>query len=538
MTEWILSSSFLILTTLLLRKLLRSKISRALQYSLWLLVLVRLLCPVQLFESPVPIASTLPSFEMIDSEPIEFSVAELGTAPIAAADAEIGSAETVSATTARAEQTSLSLTAMLKLIWMCGSILCGLWFLFVNLHFSRTLRKNRTPWSLQNKLLPIYVVDGIASPCLFGLFRPAIYLTPQAVASGVQTSHVILHELCHYRHRDHIWSLLRCLCLVIFWWNPLVWIAARCSRQDGELCCDESVIRLCGERLAYGKTLVDIIAKKPTRPTQICAATTMFSDETGLKERVKNIASRPKTAVPAMVVALLVAVLLTACSFAEPVENNQVVEDDLELLSELRHADRDNADHSREVARLTTVTNLNDETWLDYADNSRILFHNTYGIFLYDRDTGEIIANYDFFDLFGTNALWSPGVSEPSIQVTVASDGSSAMMFCRGTDAALETAYYLNLSSGILTQDCYGLIQGSTSDFGERGDDALELLERTSGNVVEGEPLYVVNCLILNNNHIGLIRTDNNTLESLCYTEYNQLGECTATIPLFENYAQ
>ena len=47
--EWILSSCLLILAVLLLRKTLGSKISAGLRYALWLVVLLRLLVPVQLF---------------------------------------------------------------------------------------------------------------------------------------------------------------------------------------------------------------------------------------------------------------------------------------------------------------------------------------------------------------------------------------------------------------------------------------------------------------------------------------------------------
>jgi len=55
MTEWIITSSLLILVVILLRRVLRGKISLRLQYALWLLVAIRLIVPGSLFESGLSI---------------------------------------------------------------------------------------------------------------------------------------------------------------------------------------------------------------------------------------------------------------------------------------------------------------------------------------------------------------------------------------------------------------------------------------------------------------------------------------------------
>ncbi len=55
--------------------------------------------------------------------------------------------------------------------------------------------------------------------------------------------HVLTHEFTHYRHGDHLWSMLRCLALAVHWWNPLVWLAAELSRRDAELACDEGALK-------------------------------------------------------------------------------------------------------------------------------------------------------------------------------------------------------------------------------------------------------------------------------------------------------
>ena len=49
----------------------------------------------------------------------------------------------------------------------------------------------------------------------------------------VMVGHVLAHELTHYNHRDHLWSVLRGAALAVHWWNPLVWLAVGDQGQQG-----------------------------------------------------------------------------------------------------------------------------------------------------------------------------------------------------------------------------------------------------------------------------------------------------------------
>lgn len=101
-------------------------------------------------------------------------------------------------------------------------------------------------------LLPVYLAKDIPSPCLFGLLRPSIYISPQAAEDESTLSHVLTHEYCHFRQWDHIWSLVRTLCLSLYWFHPLVWAAAAYSRSDCELACDELAVATLGEEPKAG----------------------------------------------------------------------------------------------------------------------------------------------------------------------------------------------------------------------------------------------------------------------------------------------
>ena len=60
MLQVILTSSVLILVLLLLRRVLRGRVSLRLQYALWVLVAVRLLVPVSFGNSAVSVLNALP----------------------------------------------------------------------------------------------------------------------------------------------------------------------------------------------------------------------------------------------------------------------------------------------------------------------------------------------------------------------------------------------------------------------------------------------------------------------------------------------
>ncbi|MDE7233124.1 MAG: hypothetical protein K2N37_08650, partial [Lachnospiraceae bacterium] len=54
--------------------------------------------------------------------------------------------------------------------------------------------------------------------------------------------------LVHKKHGDSFWALLRSVLVTVYWFHPLVWVAAACSKRDWELAWDEEALLLLGER--------------------------------------------------------------------------------------------------------------------------------------------------------------------------------------------------------------------------------------------------------------------------------------------------
>ena len=331
MIEWVVSSCILILAVIALRYLLRGKISLRLQYALWLLVLARLLIPVSFGSTDISVMSVVekaPAVQAVESVRDVDTIWQADNGSVQGLPAGAAADNTPLQIAPRATSddqfsrmsSALTLRKVLLPVWWCGAAVTLLVFLTANLCFAARLRKSRRPLIVEGASLPVYVARERAVPCLFGLFRPAVYVTPEA-EDDTLLRHTVAHETTHFRQGDHVWALLRTVCLALHWWNPLVWWAAKLSRQDGELACDEATIRALGEgeRAAYGRTLIRMACGRGASP--LLTATTMDGGKTSLHERIVLLAKKPRTAALAAIVVVLAAALCVGCTFTGAKKN-------------------------------------------------------------------------------------------------------------------------------------------------------------------------------------------------------------------------
>ena len=337
MREVLLTSSVLILALLVLRLLFRRTISRRVQYALWLLVAVRLLVPVNLpaadfsvLTAAEPVAQAVTArlegraeiqqevYIPVSREPLEEHPQAPDTSPSQAISPSDSQIWVIENDETAVQYRKLTLENLMHWIWYTGIAGMLVWMLLSNLRFWRMLRRERTPYEVEECLYPVYLVaDGLPSPCLFGLVSPAIYLTPAAVETPERLRHVIAHESTHAQHYDHLWALLRSLCLALYWFDPLVWAAAAASKADGELACDESALGQLGdaERIPYGRTLLALIPVRSHVPAPLLSATTMTAGKRQLKDRVMRIAQNRRTVTAALFAVIALAAGICAVTF-------------------------------------------------------------------------------------------------------------------------------------------------------------------------------------------------------------------------------
>ena len=340
MMQWIVSSSVLILVVIALRYVLRGKLSLRMQYALWLLVLVRLLVPVSFGASDLSVMNAVPErAPTVQQGTYKQDIvgerndvpANAGTVGIPAQSMNeaappnlVQNVTTATVTAPTVEKTDWARIA--KTVWLAGAAALGLVFLAVNLRFGKKLRRSRERVEETDACLPVYESGETDTPCLFGVAKPSIYVTPDTRTEAETLRYALAHEQTHYRHGDNLWAVLRGVCLALHWYNPLVWWAAELSRRDAELACDEATIRRIGEseRAAYGRTLIRMTCEK--RPALLVTATMMTDSGKGLKERISLLVKKPKTAAYTAVAVLLIAGLSVACTFTGGRENAELAE--------------------------------------------------------------------------------------------------------------------------------------------------------------------------------------------------------------------
>lgn len=338
MIQWAITSSVLILIVLAARFLLRDRLSARLKYALWGVVLLRLLVPFQV-ELPAPVSDALPVLasnlapEVGQWEEPSIPVFPERSKPVAEFNLDIETtlepgdilsySDAVGCLRRDGETITwyryiLSPEQIVLALWLAGAGLTGAVMLVSNLRFYGRLRKRRERLEGVDAPIPVYTAAGLPSPCLFGVFRPSVYLTPEAAENPDTLRHTLAHELTHCAHFDHLWSALRCLALALHWYNPLVWLAVILSKQDGELACDEGAVARLGEgeRIPYGRTLVNLVAARSLRPGDLLSCSTaMTGGEKSVKARVLALVKKPETVKTALFAVIAVITLASVFVF-------------------------------------------------------------------------------------------------------------------------------------------------------------------------------------------------------------------------------
>lgn len=380
----IITSSLVIVFVLLIGIIFENKISACLKYSLWLLVVIKLLLPFPGFESQFHILNFIESYAEVISERLEdLSKDNLLYEDSVIADENIGN-ETNHAVVhdleddfyaeAKGNQELQSdvednnenkadgkiiLLVILRVVYFTGVMICFAAIFISNLRFYKAFKSKRKYISTYNDKIHVYKIEGSYGACLYGGFSPVIIVGNNANLSMEQQNMILLHEYVHYAHGDHIWSMIRNLCVALYWYNPLVWVAASVSKKDSELACDEGTIKRLGKskRITYGQMLLKIVSKDSKKNDITTAvflnSTTAARGKKEMKKRISVIAKRRKTSRIALVVTVVLSVACIGCTFGEPVNE--------EILTQMDESGITNTDASKEVTNEENETDRIEE---------------------------------------------------------------------------------------------------------------------------------------------------------------------------------
>lgn len=304
----------------------------ALCHALWLLVLVRSLCP------GVPLVP-VPSHWSVATRDVESLVHRLwtaeGSAPAPAEDAP-----------------SSRLGELLGLLWLAGAAALAGRDLRRSLRFRRCLKDalpadpalratlRRCARRLSVPLPRLCVLRGVSSPLLFGLRHPVIVWPsrPLPVAHAGAAEGLLIHELAHLGRRDHVWNALELLARWVGWWNPLTHLALGQVQRYKELACDAWVAEHARHaRRPFAASLLHLAAASPARHLQLSARGAR-QPARRLKERLLGLyqegcQSRLPASAPWLLAPLLLLSLVGAAPRLGGAAGRPLREQDLRLLA-------------------------------------------------------------------------------------------------------------------------------------------------------------------------------------------------------------
>ena len=108
----------------------------------------------------------------------------------------------------------------------------------------------------------ILATGKVSTPLTWGVFRPVILLPDYALDwPAEKRDWAIRHEQAHIARRDWFWQIFAQVMTCVFWFNPLVWLAASRMRNEAELAADDAVLAAGADAAGYASQLVEVARK-------------------------------------------------------------------------------------------------------------------------------------------------------------------------------------------------------------------------------------------------------------------------------------
>jgi HEAT repeat protein/beta-lactamase regulating signal transducer with metallopeptidase domain len=289
---WLLESAWrgalLLVIALVIARLLKPQ-AAAVRHVLWTSALAGVIAmPILSALAPLPVSFTLPQRVLEISTPgssragntVAQTDADRETAGESAAGAELHGSDlsTPAPASAAAWHQRLSLAGWAAVIWLIGVAAFTIRLIVGFVALARMRRHGDEAGRDVSELaeacatrlglhdVPRVIVSRkVGMPCTAGWIRPVVLL-PDEYSSWTRErlEVVLLHELSHIRRMDIVPHLLSEITRVVYWFNPLVWLAAARLRSEAERATDERVVNAGAKASDYAAHLLEIV--RQSRP--------------------------------------------------------------------------------------------------------------------------------------------------------------------------------------------------------------------------------------------------------------------------------
>jgi beta-lactamase regulating signal transducer with metallopeptidase domain len=312
--------SLLIILLLILDFMLRKRVRAVFRYCLWMLLFVKLVLPTSFTlptgigywlgdyfpsevsivksvsqaeeatpmvqtEEAVPVVIDMPQWDVIDTPPMN---------------------ETVPT---GVELESISRQGLVFSVWLVGMLALSA-LLVRRFYFVRRLIANSRPANERSlemldeccrrigirRNIELRLTNGKLSPAVCGFFKPVI-LMPAALLQKLSREKlraVLIHELAHIKRGDAWVNLLQTILQIVYFYNPLVWLANVMVRRAREQAVDEMVlVTLRPETKNYSNMLIDIAEMAFWRPNFSLRIIGVIESKKALERRINHMLTRP-----------------------------------------------------------------------------------------------------------------------------------------------------------------------------------------------------------------------------------------------------
>ncbi len=302
-----LSMGVLILIVSLFSNYVNKRFSARFKCSIWLLITLRLLVPLNpqftqtLIQWPFFVDNSNQEIQM-ESYSVHDQLQPMDENTEAILDnlESIQSDQEVSLPTMTFPSSSINALTLFTTLWLMGTLIAFL-IKFAQYHrFQKILKA--TASSVDDALdqhwyhycqeaglssIPtIYQVSEIHSPMITGILHPCLYL-PKRKWNEEELAVIFAHELTHIKNHDLWIKLAAWTASCIHWFNPCVYLLQRYLDLDLELACDEIVVQnySLDQRKQYNEILFSLIQ---TRKHNSLLATA-FSQKEQLSQRFAHV---------------------------------------------------------------------------------------------------------------------------------------------------------------------------------------------------------------------------------------------------------
>jgi len=210
-------------------------------------------------------------------------------------------------------------------VWVAGVALAFARLLISLVKLKRiALRARPAEWH-RSPDLRLFESDDIDIPITFGILRPTIVFPRSAANWPRERLRLVLaHELAHVRRRDCLTQLLAEALCAVYWFHPLVWLAAAQFRKERERACDDAVLNQGTKSSDYAEHLLGVVRSVQTKGAPIAMAISINSHD--LQERLKAVlkphvnrsAATPRLAVAIALIALCVVIPIATMRAQSP----------------------------------------------------------------------------------------------------------------------------------------------------------------------------------------------------------------------------